>query len=81
MALSLETVTSSGGEGEGAQVMVLLTAPLPPSHRCLPSLILTLPVFREGHGTAGLEVVTRGPELLGFSLLTGVGKAGERERE
>lgn len=78
MALSLETVTSSGGKD--AQVMVLLTAPLPPSHCWLPSPVLTLPIFREDHGPAGLEVVTRGPELLSFSLLTGVGKAGERWR-
>lgn len=55
MALSLETVTSSGGKG--AQVMVLLTAPLPPD--CwLPCPILTLSIFREDHGSAGFEVVT-----------------------
>ena len=78
MALSLETVTSSGEKG--AQVMVLLTAPFPPAHCWLPSLILTLPIFGEDHGTARLEVVTRGPELLGFSLLAGIGKPWERWR-
>lgn len=55
MALSLETVTSSGGKG--AQVMVLLTAPLSPDCR-LPSLILTLSIFRKDYGSARFEVVT-----------------------
>ena len=47
------------GEGGGnAQVMVVFIAPFPPPHWWLPFLILTLPIFREDNGSAGLEVVT-----------------------
>lgn len=44
--------------GGNAQVMVLFIAPFPPPLCWQPSLILTLPIFREDNGSAGLEVVT-----------------------
>lgn len=65
MALSLDTVRSPGAGAQHGHPSI--PSPSPPRPRAL-----TLPIRGEGDVPAGLEVVPRGPELLGVPRQAGV---------
>lgn len=79
MALSLDTVRSPGAGAQHGHPGIPSPSPSPPRPRAL-----TLPIRGEGDVPAGLEVVPRGPELLGVPRQAGVavpaGSGGQEDR-